>query len=145
MGSATVMMTSALDLPDNVKGVIADCGFTSPQDIWRYLTNKTMHLPYGKLMELLTERRFAGRTGINGTKYSSVDALQNCDVPVLFVHGSEDDFVPTKMTYINFESFDGEKEMLIINGAGHAVNYRTDPESYEAAVKRLWAKCETGA
>ena len=142
MGSATVMMTSALDLPGNVKGVIADCGFTSPQDIWRYLTNKTMHLPYGKLMELLTERRYAGRTGIKGTKYSSVDALQDCDIPVLFVHGSEDDFVPTKMTYINFEAFNGEKEMLIINGAGHAVNYRTDPESYEAAVKRLWAKCE---
>ena len=45
---------------------------------------KTMHLPYGKLMELLTERRYAGRTGIKGTKYSSVDALQNCDIPVLF-------------------------------------------------------------
>ena len=30
MGCATTLMAAGLDLPDNVKGIIADCGFTSP-------------------------------------------------------------------------------------------------------------------
>ena len=144
MGSATVMMTSGMDLPDNVAGVIADCGFTSPQDIWKYLTNKS-HLPYGRLMKRLTERRFRRRTGTEGTAHSSIEAMKNCDLPVLFVHGSEDDFVPTFMTYRNYEAYEGEKEMLIVEGAAHAVNYVTDPEAYEAAVRRLWEKCEKPA
>lgn len=142
MGSATVMMTAGLDLPPNVKGVIADCGFTSPQDIWSHLFRKNFKLPYGKLMKLMTEVKFARRTGARGTSHSSIDALKKCDIPVLFVHGSEDGFVPKEMTYRNYEEFEGDGELLIIEGADHAVNYRTDPEAYEAAVKRLWAKGE---
>jgi hypothetical protein len=46
------------------------------------------------------------------------------------------------MSRRNYEAFEGDKELLIVEGAGHAVNYRTDPASYEAAVKRLWEKCE---
>lgn len=142
MGSATVMMTAGLDLPDNVKGVIADCGFTSPQDIWKHLTYKNMHLPYSRMLGLMTEAKYAVRTKTTGTSHSTIDALKNCDIPVLFVHGGDDDFVPVEMTIRNYEAFEGDKEILIIEGAGHAVNYRTDPESYEAAVKRLWAKGE---
>jgi fermentation-respiration switch protein FrsA (DUF1100 family) len=61
---------------------------------------------------------------------------------VLFVHGSEDHFVPTEMSRRNYREYEGEKELLIIDGAAHAVNYRTDPAAYEAAVRRLWKKCE---
>ena len=93
-------------------------------------------------MELMTEFNYSIKTGIKGTGYSSIDALKKCKIPVLFVHGSEDDFVPKEMTYRNYEEFEGDGEMLIVEGAGHAVNYVTDPEAYEAAVKRLWAKCE---
>ena len=142
MGSATVMMTAGMDLPENVKGVIADCGFTSPKDIWTYLLHKNMHLPYGKLLNLMIKVKFALRTGERDVSYSTIESLKNCDLPVLFVHGSEDDFVPTEMSYRNYEAFEGDKELLIIKGAGHAVNYRTDPAAYEAAVKRLWEKCE---
>ena len=142
MGSATVMMTAGLKLPPNVKGIIADCGFTSAQDIWRYLTNKNMKLPYGRLLSRQTEFKYNKKTGGSGTGHSSMDVLSKCELPVLFVHGSEDDFVPTEMSYKNFEACASDKELLIIEGAGHAVNYRTDPESYEAAVRRLWAKGE---
>ena len=142
MGSATVMMASELDLPDNVKGIIADCGFTSAQDIWRYLTRKTMHIPYGRLLSRQTEYIYHKMTGNYGTHLSSLDALSSCSIPVLFVHGDEDDFVPTEMSYRNHEACASDKELLIIKGAGHAVNYRTDPLSYEAAVRRLWDKCE---
>ncbi len=142
MGSATVMLASELDKPANVKGIIADCGFTSPRDIWKYLTNKNMHMPFGVLLKNQTEYKYRKITGNSGTHISSLEALGNCVIPVLFVHGDEDDFVPTEMSYRNYEACASEKELLIIKGAGHAVNYRTDPASYEAALKRLWAKCE---
>ena len=96
----------------------------------------------GRLLDLMIKVKFALRTGERDISYSTIDALRNCDLPVLFVHGSEDDFVPTEMSYRNYEAFEGDKELLIIKGAGHAVNYRTDPAAYEAAVKRLWEKCE---
>ena len=142
MGSATVMMTAGLDLPENVKGVIADCGYTSPQDIWKHLLHKNMHLPYGRLLDLMMKVKFELRTGERDIDHSSIDALKKCDLPVLFVHGAEDDFVPPEMSYRNYEAFEGDKELLIVEGAAHAVNYRTDPAAYEAAVKRLWAKAE---
>ena len=142
MGSATVMMTAGLDLPENVKGVIADCGYTSPQDIWKHLLHKNLHLPYGKLLDLMMRVKFALRTGERDTDHSSIEALKKCELPVLFVHGDEDDFVPPEMSYRNYKEFEGDKELLIVEGAAHAVNYRTNPEAYEAAVKRLWAKAE---
>ena len=141
MGSATVMMASALKLPKNVKGIIADCGFTSPQDIWKYHTHR-LHMPYGGLMKLMTEKKFEFRTHAKGTAESSLDALKICGIPVLLVHGSEDHFVPTEMSYRNYEACGSDKELLIIEGAGHAVNYVTDPKPYEEALRRLWAKAE---
>lgn len=85
MGATTVLMAAGLDLPDNVRGIVADCGFTSPHAIWKHVTEENLHLSYtfhGNLVERLCQKKLR-----MGTKeYSTIDAMKHCRVPVLFVH-----------------------------------------------------------
>lgn len=139
MGAATVMMTAGLTLPDNVKGIIADCGYTSPKAIWKHCISKV--LPSGAADGVgLVSRGFAMQNaGVDGN-ISAKDALADNRLPILFIHGDDDQFVPIEMGYENFRAAGGDKEMLVVPGAGHAMAYHTDPEAYEAAVRRLFAK-----
>ena len=53
MGAATVLLSLGTDLPENVKGVVADCGFTSPWEIVRHVAKRDFHLPAFPLLYLL--------------------------------------------------------------------------------------------
>ena len=64
--------------------------------------------------------------------------LSECKVPVLFVHGSDDHFVPVEMTYENYKACIAPKRLLIVPGAEHGMSYMVDKKSYEEAVKRFW-------
>lgn len=93
MGATTVLMAAGLDLPDNVHGIAADCGFTSPQAIWKHVISKNLHLPYA-LRGIMADSMFRNRLQMSTDEYSTVDALKCSKVPVLFAHGTEDHFVP---------------------------------------------------
>jgi hypothetical protein len=72
--------------------------------------------------------------------YSTVEAMQNCTVPVLFAHGEDDHFVPVEMTYENYNACRSPKSMLIVPGADHGMSYYVDRGSYEKAVTDFWKK-----
>ena len=131
MGCATVLMSLGLDLPANVKGVIADCGYTSPWAELAHVLRRDYHLPpfpWMPLMNLMVRRRIGCDLHI-----STVDALkQNERIPVFLVHGGADDFVPTDFGRENYAACAAEKELLIVPGAGHAVSFLVDPETYRA-------------
>lgn len=139
MGSATVMMASGLELPENVRGIVADCGFTSPWEIMKHVSRRDYHIPAFPLLNLvdLLAKRKAGF----GLKESdSREALRRNKLPVLFLHGAEDDFVPVSMTEENFAACGGEKELYLVKGAGHAQSFSVDPagckEKIQAFVER---------
>ena len=69
-----------------------------------------------------------------------MEALKNTDIPVLFIHGTDDRFVPVEMTYENYKACASEKQLLIVPGAGHAMSYMTDKAAYENAVEMFWGK-----
>lgn len=137
MGAATVLMTADLELPENVCGIIADCGFTSIHDIWQHVAQKNLHMPYrmyGSLADSMCREKIC-----MGTKdASTVDALKNSRVPVLFVHGTEDHFVPVEMTYRNYQACSSDKHLLIVPGADHGMCYFTEQQRYEQAVLDFW-------
>ena len=144
MGATTVMLAAGLALPENVHGVIADCGFTSADDIWRHVCVANLHLPYG------TRARRIGakcrkRIGYDPADASTVEALRACNTPILLIHGSEDRFVPSAMTCRNFAAASGPKRMISVSGAGHAESYLVDPEKYEAALADFWQACDVPA
>ncbi len=139
MGATAVLMASGLELPGNVRGIVADCGFTSPDAIWKHVVRHDLHLPF--LMTGLFSRMISRRLiGMSSSSYSTVDALRVNRLPVLFVHGQDDSFVPVGMTKENYEACTAEKDILIVPGAAHGMSYAVDRERYEEKERQFWQK-----
>lgn len=139
MGATTVLMAAGLNLPDTVHGILADCGFTSPTEIGRHILENNLHLSCGRRLKAADQLcRRKNRVGFFGC--STVDALRHSRVPVLFVHGARDSFVPVTMTYRNYHACPGPKELLIVPEADHGMSYYLDPERYRGALLSFWEK-----
>lgn len=133
MGAATVLMTSGLTLPNNVKTIVADCGFTSAYDVFSHVLKRDYHIPKFPIMSLtdLLTKAFAGY----GYKdVNTLDEVAKTKVPIIFIHGSKDDFVPVWMSEQNYKACASDKQLLIIDGADHAEAYYVDKEAYEKAI-----------
>jgi fermentation-respiration switch protein FrsA (DUF1100 family) len=140
MGAATVKYLAGMDLPENVKGFIADCGFTSPKEIIASVFRATVHIPAWPFLwaASLAARFFAGFW--LGERHSTV-TLANNTRPILFIHGTADDFVPCEMTRRSFAACSGDKELLLVDGATHGVSFLRAREEYVALVDGLLDKC----
>lgn len=139
MGASAVLMATGLDLPKNVKGVVADCGFTSPYAIWKHIAEDNLRLPYG-LHENAAEDICKKKIQVSPKDYSTVDAMRVCQIPVLFIHGTDDGFVPVEMSYENYKACIAPKSILVVPGANHGMSYFIDKEKYEKEIKEFWGK-----
>ena len=136
MGAATVLMTLGLpEIRESVSAVIADCAYTSPAEIFSHVMKKNYHVPSFPIMQIngVMSKKLAG---YSFDEYSTRDALRcNTTVPVLFIHGAEDKFVPTKMSYENYAVCRSPKKLLIVENAGHGSSVFENTELYEATEK----------
>ncbi len=137
MGATTVLMTAGAPLPPRVHGIIADCGFTSPYDIWKHVAGKNLKIPYA-IPGIMADEMFKKKLNMRTRDYSTLDAMQVCEVPVLFIHGTADGFVPVEMTYQNYVACAAEKRLLIVPGADHGMSGYTEPQNYEKATLDFW-------
>lgn len=134
MGAATVLMASGLDnFPENVKAVIADCAFTSPYDVFRHILRRDYHLPPHPIMDI-NDRICRKKAGYGFRDCSTLDAVKKASCPILFIHGREDTFVPTYMSEENYKACGGEKELLLVDNAGHAASLYENTELYKKTV-----------
>lgn len=133
MGGATVLMTSSLDLPTQVKGIISDCAFTSPKEVFTHVLKHMIHLPAFPMMQIadLFNRKLAGY-GLDDC--NAAREVQHAKVPVLLIHGSGDTFVPSSMCEEIYANCALPKQKLIIEGAAHAEAYYKDTKAYEQAL-----------
>lgn len=129
MGGATVMMTAGEPLPAQVKAVVEDCGYTSVWDIFEDEMGVLFHLPGFPLLNIGSWIS-AFRAGYGFSEASSVKQLEKASVPVLFIHGAEDNFVRTEMVYRVYEACPSEKQLLVVEGAGHGTSFARDPDLY---------------
>ncbi|MGI1740046.1 alpha/beta hydrolase [Streptococcus uberis] len=139
MGAATVMMASGEKLPKQVVNIIEDCGYSSVWDELKYQAKAMYNLPaFPILYEVSAISKL--RTGFTYKEASSVKQLQKNQLPVLFIHGDKDDFVPTRMVYDNYKATKGPKELLIIKGAKHAEAYKVNMKAYQEKIKDFLKK-----
>lgn len=133
MGGATVLMASGLELPANVKGIVSDCGFTSPREVFSHVLNNMYHLPAFPAIQGadLINKRLAGY-GMD--ECNAKREVQKAKVPILFIHGSADTFVPCGMCHEIYDNCRSPKRKLIVKGAAHAESYYKDMETYEKAL-----------
>lgn len=137
MGATTVLMTAGFELPSNVHGIMADCGFTSPHAIWKHVVEKNLRMSYG-IYSAAANDLCRKRINVGANDYSTIEAMQNCKTPVLFIHGTDDKFVPIEMTYENYKACNAEKRLLIVPGAEHGMSYTVDKEKYEKTTLEFW-------
>lgn len=128
MGASTVLMAAGKPLPPNVIGVLADCGFTSAQEIIRTVIRQMglppkLAYPFVKLAA-----RLYGHFDLEGTP--AVEAVRSCTVPVIFFHGEDDAYVPCDMSRRNFEACASRKHLVTVPGAGHGLSYLVQPQRY---------------
>ena len=140
MGATTVLMAAGLDLPENVCGIVADCGFTSPHAIWKHVVENNLHMSYSGFRGAIASDLCKKKISMGAKDYSTIDAMQACSVPVLFIHGTDDRFVPVEMTYENYKSCASPKELLVVPGAEHGMSYYLGKELYEAKMTEFWNK-----
>jgi len=128
MGAATVLLAGGKELPPNVIGILADCGYTSAKQIM-YRVIAQMGLP-PKLSYPFVKLGAWIFGHFDPDTVSPVEAVKNCKVPVILYHGEDDDFVPCEMSRENFEACASRKKLVTIPGAGHGLSYAVQPQRY---------------
>lgn len=137
MGGATVMMCSGDSLPPSVRGIIEDCGYTSVWDEFAGEIKNKFHLPPHPLMDvasLLCQWRY----GWNFREASSLEQVRRSTLPMLFIHGENDTFVPTAMVHPLYEAkTKGYKRLWLAPGSEHARSFHDHPQEYFKEMKNF--------
>ncbi len=141
MGGATVLMTTGFRECSeyNVKAVIADCAFTSPYDVFSHILKRDYHMPEFPVMNI-NDVMCRKKAGYGFKDYSTLTAVAETDIPILFIHGKNDDFVPVWMSEKNYEVCNSPKELLLVDNAAHAASYYESHELYENKVTEFIEK-----
>lgn len=133
MGGATVLMTGGLELPEQVKGIISDCGFTSPKKVFTHVLHSMYHMPAFPIMQItdIVNRKKAGY-GLD--ECNAAREVRKARGPLLLIHGDADTFVPCSMCDEIEQNCQCRVTKLIVKGAAHAESYYKDMEAYENAM-----------
>lgn len=139
MGAATVLMCLGLELPQNVKCAIADCGYTRPYDIMKKVFCQTSHLPEHPIMDI-ANLLIKINAHFWAKKVSATQAMKTNKVPVFFAHGKSDDFVPYEMTLENYNACLAPKHLLLVENADHCMCILLARERYIKELKEFFAE-----
>ena len=135
MGGAAVMMTAGEELPKQIKCIIEDCGYTSVWDEFSLQMKSLFDAPDFPLM-YTTDLVCQLKAGYGFNEASATEQLKQAQVPMLFIHGEEDTFVPYSMLdQVYAACASAEKEKLTIPGAIHGAASSTDPDLYWSTVE----------
>ena len=136
MGAATVLMASNLDLPPQVKGIWADCGYSSPEEVLLH-TARGRHLPGKAALGLL---RLGGRLfghDFHVEECTALECVKEAKVPILLIHGEGDGVVPCDMARQMKEVCAAPVTLLTVPGPPHAMSFYADNAAYTKAVEEL--------
>ncbi len=133
MGAATVLMCCNQQLPSSVKCILADCGFTSPKEIIKKVI-KDLKLPVKIFYPLIKlGAKLFGRFDIENC--SPLECVKQSKLPIIYIHGKTDAFVPAEMSLTLYENTASKKSLLLIDNAGHGLAFPIDKKSYLSAIK----------
>ena len=128
MGASTVVMAGGRELPANVIGILADCGYSTQKEIMEVVIRKMGLPPHLSYPFVRLAARIYG--GFDLEEYSPMEALKTCSVPVIFFHGEDDDFVPCWMSRKMHDACLSRKKLVTVPGAGHGLSFPVAPEEY---------------
>lgn len=133
MGATTVMMAANLGLPQNVKGIIADCGFTAAPDIIKKVARQAFKINASPILPILNIMcKLFGNFSLYET--TTVKALKESNIPIFFIHGKKDGFVPCKMTEESHKAAAAEKYICLVEDADHGISFLVDTDNIQKQI-----------
>ena len=137
MGASTVLLCAQYDLPENVVCILGDCGFTSAKAIIMEVIRGMKLPPRLAYPFVKLGARLFGRFDPDET--SALEAVKKAKVPIIFIHGAADDFVPAWMSQQMYDACPATKKLVLVPGAGHGAAFLLGREQY---FRELRAFCE---
>ena len=136
MGAATVMMTTGEKLPQNVKACIEDCGYSSVYDQFKMMLESIPRF-FANFILISSDCVSKIRIGYSYNEASSVKQIKKANIPILFIHGDKDKFVPYIMLGKLYKAANYPKQRLIIENAGHVESAKINSKLYWRTVRRF--------
>ena len=137
MGASTALLYCGQEnVPDNIKAVISDCAFTDAYSMFKEKIGSWFHLPAFPVVDS-AELMIRLRAGYDLKETSPLKAVSASSVPTLFIHGEEDRMIPVSMCRELYDAASCEKEIMIVEGAGHAQAADKDPARYFEEVEKF--------
>ena len=132
MGGATVMMLSGRN-PAHVKAIVEDCGYSSTYDEFACQMKAMFHLPAHPLLDIISLWcRF--RLGFSFKDVTPKNEVTKTRIPMMFIHGDADTFVPFAMVYENRDAHRGEHELWVAEGVVHGAGMIVLEDEYRRRV-----------
>lgn len=129
MGAATALMMTGEELSENVKCAVADCGYDSVWGQYEYILKRDFGLPTFPILNMASMICEASE-GWSFKEASALKQVEKAKIPIFYIHGDADTYVPTEMVYPLFEAAKSEKELWVIPHVEHARAYWDHTEEY---------------
>lgn len=129
MGAATVLMASGEELSPNVKAIVADSPYTSVQELFSYQLDRMFHLPEIPIIPT-TSLVTNVRAGYTLKEASALEQVKKAEIPILYIHGESDTFVPTAMAEELYKNTKSDAELVLFDGANHGESFVKNPDKY---------------
>ncbi len=137
MGAGTVMET--IPLNDSIKFVIEDCGYSNFHELIGFqITHAYKNRLVRKILRpslifanffMKTKAKFSMK------KIVPIDIVSSTSLPMMFIHGKEDYFVPWYMAVDLYKAkTKGYKELYLVEGAKHAEALEVNKILYEKKI-----------
>ena len=139
MGAATVLLAAGEELPENVVCVMADCGYSSAEEIIKKVVRE-MRLPADMVYPFIKlGAKLFGKFNID--EASPIEAVKHSKTPIVFLHGDADTYVPYEMSARMYEACASKKKLVPIHGAGHGLAFPVDKQAYIQGLKDFQDEC----
>ena len=139
MGASTALIYTGGDVPDNVKAVISDSAYTDAYSMFREKIGSWFYLPAFPVVDS-AELMIRIRAGYDLKETSPLKAVSRSRVPTFFIHGKEDRMIPVEMCHALYDAASCEKEIMIMDGAGHTQSAEKDPVRFFGEVQKFLGK-----
>lgn len=137
MGATSILMAmDKITNKMNVRTILVDCGYVSAYDEVKYCINHYFHIPGILFIDIINFWcKLIGKFDLRGK--DTITSMKDSKIPVLFVHGEEDDFVPPFNSKLNYKEYNGKKKLVIFKNATHGISYLVDPSKYVTSIKNF--------
>ncbi len=139
MGAAAALMMTGEELPDNIQAVVSDCAYTDAYRMFGEKIKEWFGLPAFPLVDSACFM-LRLRGGYDLKDASALEAVRKSSTPTLFIHGDSDAMISVQMSRELYEAAACEKELLIVEGAGHGQAQEKDPDTYYRAIEEFLNK-----